>query len=632
MQPHPSTELRRLASRPGLAAAALAPFLAPFLALFLGSAALGQTAPDNIEVTAPADTTLLLTWGDTADEESYEIERDGSVVFFMPADSTAAQDTGLTPGTTYVYRVGAVKGGNTVWSKKAWALMTTKSEFWPVAELGEGEYRVGYNYCEYFRGYDPTDYHFGVDAMRVGDNATGKKKAVAPFSGRIHGVTGAGVDQNLEVKIGGEHYLLAHLQNSVMGAGDVGGWVMAGVYVGEVGNNAFGVYGAHIHCNRDVLPYNFATPDAKNMRHLLELYQWHRLRDPAGQSPNVLDATKPSNLDPDTDSIHYKGNGGGAYIIKKTPAAPQAPQPPNAYILSGDVDIVAECQDVMNHPDKPASLYSVGYWVQSLRRLSHDIRSAREPYMLHKCSPHLFDGATDHTKDIYESTNKEVAYNGTPPASWNLCHHYIVTNTKGINGAMSNVDASQHWNTDAKDVAGGEPNGVGKGDATKASELWFADGPYRVYVQPADLIHTVLEAPGAFSDVWLENFPPAVAEVRSELVPSPTAGQVCAVIVRFSEPMNKASVESATTLLDPSGANVTYTAQWNDLATEVTLIPTFFAGYFLTVFVDASIAKDLSGGATGTGAFLDSIFGHGAHNGTSEGNPTDSVRILISCS
>lgn len=604
--------------------------LAILLLAALSAWAAGQGVPQNITATAPTATSIQLTWDDVPDDESYRIERDGVVIANVPQNQTHFTDNGLTTGTTYVYRVGNVSGGNVAWSAKAWALPTTQTEFWVVDGLAANERRVGYTYCEYFQRYPAnTNYHFGVDVMRVGNDATGKKTVVAPFSGRIRNFVVLNGDQNLAVRISnGEHYLLAHLQNSVMGAGDIGGWVMAGARVAEVLNNDFGVYGAHVHCNRDVQPYNFANPVATNMRHFLELYSaGSSLRDPTGAAPQVLNPTKPDTIDPNADPILFKADGaGGAYFTAKTPVNPPPPQKAQIFIVKGKVDIVAGAQDPMGHPVKPAAVFSIGYWIEARRRFAHDVMSQGRPYVLHRCSPHLFNGNQPLTNDIYETTQKTVVWN-----TWTNCYHYVVTNTKGIDGSMANVDASQHWATKAKNVAGGEANGVGKGDATKASEAYFPDGPYEVFVRVSDLNTTVVISPSSHTHVWVENFPPAVADHFGVLDTAPSGEQVCAVAVRFSEPMNRSSVELATKVFDDLDNEVPVVAKWSNDSMEVTFVPNSFAGYRYRVFIDAGIAKDLSGGPNGTGAFLDSAFGLPQHNGVSEGSGKDSYRFEVHC-
>ncbi|MGJ3239841.1 MAG: putative Ig domain-containing protein [Anaerolineae bacterium] len=66
-------------------------------------------APGGVSAQATSDTTIDLIWVDNAsDEIMYEIERDGTVITPLPANSTVYFDTGLNPETDYCYRVRAV--------------------------------------------------------------------------------------------------------------------------------------------------------------------------------------------------------------------------------------------------------------------------------------------------------------------------------------------------------------------------------------------------------------------------------------------------------------------------------------------------------------------------------------------
>ena len=88
----------------------------------------GPGAPTNLRVTGVTATTVTLIWQDNSfdpQETSWEIERitdSVRVVFDTGSSGSGFQDTGLTPNTTYFYRVRAKNaGGVTDWSNQVTA-------------------------------------------------------------------------------------------------------------------------------------------------------------------------------------------------------------------------------------------------------------------------------------------------------------------------------------------------------------------------------------------------------------------------------------------------------------------------------------------------------------------------------
>lgn len=590
----------------------------------LSAAAAAQiiNPPGDITAAAPTSTSIMLTWIDTSTgEEGFRVEQDGLVVLTTGPNATGVTIHNLTPNWEYVFRVAAFKMTDVQWSQKAWALPTLTHEFWPVLS---NEYQVGYTYGEYFDQYNNyAHYHWGVDAMRVGDDATGQKIVVAPFSGRFYTTFNIDPDTNLEFQVGAEYITLAHLQNTVMGAGDVGGWVMAGVKIGEVGNRPFGNYGAHTHIDRMTTPFKDSNSPPTDRRHPLLLYTTEALRDPGGGLPTLLDRDQPLALDADDEKIQYRDDGGTEYFADKTPGA--AGQPANAFIVKGKVDIVAEAQDAMGHPAKPAALYSIAYWIQPKVCHSHWVRSEGQPYVLHTCETHLWDGGTQKTAEIYE-TSKQKEWNWQGATDGDTCGHYVVTNTKGTDGSMSNVDKDQYWHTNAKLQVGGAPNGVGYETATKAAEAYFPDGHYQVHIAARDIVRE-----NKFDDdVWVENFPPAVRHTSPK--PRGNGPGFASLVVEFSEPMDQTSVENALSFRNlTENRNVPHETAWNAQGyfLFVNALEELDPEHSFEIKINAGVAKDLSGGPNHDGARLDREFGHPAHNGVSEGDPTDSPRWVF---
>ncbi|HYT77700.1 MAG TPA: fibronectin type III domain-containing protein [Actinomycetota bacterium] len=74
-------------------------------------------SPSGLTAVAASPTEIDLTWADVTAETGYRVERslDGSTDWTTVAttgqDLTTQSDTGLSPGTTYYYRVFATNGG-----------------------------------------------------------------------------------------------------------------------------------------------------------------------------------------------------------------------------------------------------------------------------------------------------------------------------------------------------------------------------------------------------------------------------------------------------------------------------------------------------------------------------------------
>jgi hypothetical protein len=102
-------------------------------------------APSDLAATAVSQSGINLTWQDNAtDEDSFEVQRktgSGSfaTVATLGANVTAYSDTGLTPGTTYTYRVRALKGSLiSGWSNEASATTLTGPVFEDDFETDKG--------------------------------------------------------------------------------------------------------------------------------------------------------------------------------------------------------------------------------------------------------------------------------------------------------------------------------------------------------------------------------------------------------------------------------------------------------------------------------------------------------------
>jgi hypothetical protein len=92
-------------------------FLVGLQATILGPPA----APSDLAAEALSHSEIRLTWQDNADDEQgFYLERNGTQIVTLPADTQTYTDTGLTPDTTYGYRVRAYSGlGTSEYSSQA---------------------------------------------------------------------------------------------------------------------------------------------------------------------------------------------------------------------------------------------------------------------------------------------------------------------------------------------------------------------------------------------------------------------------------------------------------------------------------------------------------------------------------
>ena len=70
-------------------------------------------APDNLQATAVADTTVSLSWNSVASATGFNVYRDGTKATNSPVLVTSLTDAGRSPGTTYSYTVRAINSVGT---------------------------------------------------------------------------------------------------------------------------------------------------------------------------------------------------------------------------------------------------------------------------------------------------------------------------------------------------------------------------------------------------------------------------------------------------------------------------------------------------------------------------------------
>ncbi len=155
----------------------------------------------------------------------------------------------------------------------------------------------------------------------------------------------------------------------------------------------------------------------------------------------------------------------------------------------GDVDLLLDASDDMA-PNLPTVVnpFRLGYWIHSRVAGADDVRSAASPYRLAEFS-FTIPGPQGN-----QFPQNALVYWGLPADihginTWQSCLTWILTNTRGTDGARANIDASEFWRTDARGGVGVEPNGSDALHAREIQEARFPDGLYDVHVLLDDLAH-----------------------------------------------------------------------------------------------------------------------------------------------
>jgi hypothetical protein len=347
-------------------------------------------------------------------------------------------------------------------------------------------------------------FHQGIDILGSGE---GGEEVVAARAGELlaRGPDSAGfVTIKVEVAKGVFEYdRYFHISDRT--TKDLGKAIAQGETIGKIAKD-FDKGSRHLHyevLNAEIKTGN-AAPEKTHLNPLLRLTAAAD-RDPLQKKPALEDTNR---------------DGKKLLVVKSGKTSPPAKddiftkQP-----ISGDVDLIADVRDTMHSTFLGASgAKKVGYHVNALFEKGvekHDVRTKDDPYILADFDDNWFpDGASGKFSDVYADSGVAVGklteLRVTPnDTAFPLTRHFIVTNTKGNDGRMANVDGGQFWNTNAKNDPATKDNNAaanfaGKADAAKNAEARFKDGDYEVHVVMSDAAgNTVDESAGKLR---LDNF------------------------------------------------------------------------------------------------------------------------------
>lgn len=252
------------------------------------------------------------------------------------------------------------------------------------------------------------------------------------------------------------------------------GIVEKGTTIGKISNSYYNTAGKH-HLHFDVAKSE--NPSSGDFLNPLMRFTENADRDPLGNSPKLKD----TNSDGKTLLITKSGNHGD--VFKKQP-------------IEKDVDLIADVVDEMSTKlGYATNPHKVGYYIKPLFDkgvVAHGVKNASNPYLLAKFDDAWFPGVSNSVFEaVYDKTRLATINN--PP--FNHINHFIVTNTKGEDGSVANVDGNQYWRTNAKDDGAADTvahaNYAGKNTTTRNAQARFKDGEYEVHVMLGDLVNTV---------------------------------------------------------------------------------------------------------------------------------------------
>lgn len=129
--------------------------------------------------------------------------------------------------------------------------------------------------------------------------------------------------------------------------------------------------------------------------------------------------------------------------------------------IDGDVDLIADVIDSMAPASSAAydfstNPYQVGYYISpgflNSNGVKGDYFGSTSPYMLATFDDNWFQGTPGGGKT---SAMFDSVYDRTRPTvdsiPFNNTNNMIITNTKGTDGGIANVDGGQYWNTNAQE-------------------------------------------------------------------------------------------------------------------------------------------------------------------------------------
>lgn len=404
--------------------------------------------------------TLTLSWTDNAagvqDEQGFAIERREAGGAFAAVANVAAntiqyEDATATGDKWWEYRIKATHAGlgDSVWSDTS--AQNSPRQAWP---LNTGAHNVLYTHCQPISAGGSNYFHGGTDLAGAGDQVDAARGGIVTATNNSVGGT-----LHLDVDYGPdgiyEDWYLHTIIDPVLAVGDN---LVVGDKVGNISTVYFGNADSHhVHWG---------------MRfHNLERFTTDADRDPNDTAPTVAD----TNGDGDDFIVVDAANNNHA--------APREPAWGNVDFLVDAFDDMSVTRNLRNAP------LSTGYWIQAGVDGGENVRNSGAPYRLLN-----FNLEKPGYSSLFGIEN-DVFYTALPgdllgEDIWGVFLTWIVTNTRGTDGALGNVSGAQFWKTDARKASGVEPNGSDALKARENQDARFPDGTYFVHIMTEDFTHS----------------------------------------------------------------------------------------------------------------------------------------------
>lgn len=403
--------------------------------------------------------TLVLSWIDNANipqnEQGFEIQaRETGGIFATIAnvgpDLTQYEDAAATGDKWWEYRVRATHSvlGNSGWSNTS--APNSPRQIWPI---NTGKHNILYRHAQPIQS-GGIYFHGGTDISGAGDQVDLARGGIVQV---INNNVGGTLELDVDYGPNGiyrDWYLHTNI-DPVIAVGDN---LVVADKVGNISTTYFG------HADQHHVHWGWAFDS-------LARFTADADRDPNIATPVVADT-----------------NGDGKDFIVVNAAANDHTKPREP--AWGGVDFLVDAFDDMT-PDNNnrAAPLVTGYWIEAGVPGGENVRDGINYYRLLNFN---FERTGYSTLTGVEG---DVVYTPLPADLqganiWPTFLTWIVTNTRGTDGALTNVDGTQFWKTDAQKGTGIQPNGSDAGTARENQEARFPDGMYFVHVMLEDYIHT----------------------------------------------------------------------------------------------------------------------------------------------